>query len=748
MNRKMRLIEKVKEICGSRYRMRISIFFFAVAVLAIGFIDVAVFKGLSDNIREDSDKEIREMLRSMNASYESQIEQYQGQAQLLYRNLNVKSYLVSGGKEDSHINTIYESMRAMAGNVAGISSVILFHKKDVLASYDTGTVTVKAKEEILKKIADTTTDREMFFVWTDERQSRRQMVTFWSDRDYLYGPSSFGVALVVNMDTVQEKVIPQKQNVENPIYILHKDGEMVVSQKDEYRDEIQRIFENTKKKTTEEESFREKIKGEIRTISYVREKDGRFFSMRIQEVSSSQAQMQRALQTIFVSTILGMLLITVVIWVLSGWMYRPLGAIFRNILNLAQTGEKSVSWKDDLLQATDALEDVNQSMSLLKYQIRNNAVVHFLRQYVGSEESDPDIFEFGTCHPDNFILMVLRYSMDNWSKNEAMLAYLKEIPWKQKEGNNGGIQYYRVIKGEVVILIYTEKDSQGSPRSTEQASKILEELISLYNIKGCIGIAGCYESRQLPKAYQAARNLTEYHILSKNIKVMDQEMLKEKKRGPVQEPERERIIQWVKEDVEDELTDCLHRLFENLISFHIREAQKYLKDMISDVIRLSDSFGTEKNERYKMYLEDFLTNQIFIGQVDIEEWMCSLFWQVKNQIKDGRQSSSVRIMGEVVDYIGRNYWDCGLSAESVAERYGLSVSYFSKLFNNYTEKTFPDYISQLRLQKAREMLLEEQHLTIQEIAMQVGFNSSSYFSSAFRKYYGVSPSQIRKIKNK
>ena len=97
-------------------------------------------------------------------------------------------------------------------------------------------------------------------------------------------------------------------------------------------------------------------------------------------------------------------------------------------------------------------------------------------------------------------------------------------------------------------------------------------------------------------------------------------------------------------------------------------------------------------------------------------------------------------------YIEENYDSCGLSVESVAEKYGFSVSYFSKLFNSYTGKTFPDYMNQLRLAKARTLLLECPELTIQEIAGRVGFNSSSYFSAAFRKYYGVTPSQIRKLK--
>jgi len=212
----------------------------------------------------------------------------------------------------------------------------------------------------------------------------------------------------------------------------------------------------------------------------------------------------------------------------------------------------------------------------------------------------------------------------------------------------------------------------------------------------------------------------------------------------VQEPEREKILRYIREDVEENLQACVHRLLINLTFYQIETAQDYLKGLVGEAIRLSESLSGEKNIQSEVYLEDFLNNQIFIGQADIEDWLIQLFVQVRTQLKVGRQSNAFRIMQEVTVYIEEHYGDCGLSAEMVAERFGLSVSYFSKLFNQYTEKTFPDYINQLRLLKAKEMLLEDRNRPISEIAASVGFNSSSYFSAAFRKYFGMSPSQIRK----
>ncbi len=55
---------------------------------------------------------------------------------------------------------------------------------------------------------------------------------------------------------------------------------------------------------------------------------------------------------------------------------------------------------------------------------------------------------------------------------------------------------------------------------------------------------------ELPATYRRAELLTEYYILSRETEVVDERILREKKKGEVQEPEREHILRWVKEDTE------------------------------------------------------------------------------------------------------------------------------------------------------------------------------------------------------
>ena len=109
------------------------------------------------------------------------------------------------------------------------------------------------------------------------------------------------------------------------------------------------------------------------------------------------------------------------------------------------------------------------------------------------------------------------------------------------------------------------------------------------------------------------------------------------------------------------------------------------------------------------------------------------------------QEKTIRMnMLDAVSYIQEHYRDADISVEQVAEKYRISVSYFSKLFNEYVGVTFPEFISDLRLEYAREVLLSNQDISIKKVAEICGYGGTSYFSAQFKKKYNISPSAMRR----
>lgn len=97
----------------------------------------------------------------------------------------------------------------------------------------------------------------------------------------------------------------------------------------------------------------------------------------------------------------------------------------------------------------------------------------------------------------------------------------------------------------------------------------------------------------------------------------------------------------------------------------------------------------------------------------------------------------------VIDYMTTHYNE-PLTAEEMAESANLSYSYFSRIFKQVTERSFSEYLNYIRISESEKLLLTTD-MNITEIAMAVGFSTSSYYIQQFRHYKNLSPKQFKKL---
>lgn len=107
-----------------------------------------------------------------------------------------------------------------------------------------------------------------------------------------------------------------------------------------------------------------------------------------------------------------------------------------------------------------------------------------------------------------------------------------------------------------------------------------------------------------------------------------------------------------------------------------------------------------------------------------------------------RENKHYRTVQESLQYIQTHFKDCTLGAEGIAEQFGYSANYFARLFRSITGFYINDYIRQVRIRKAQE-LLAESDLTVGEIAQAAGFTTSNYFHAIFKKETGMTPAAYR-----
>lgn len=106
-----------------------------------------------------------------------------------------------------------------------------------------------------------------------------------------------------------------------------------------------------------------------------------------------------------------------------------------------------------------------------------------------------------------------------------------------------------------------------------------------------------------------------------------------------------------------------------------------------------------------------------------------------------KQKEYIQKFSDVLDYIDLHYMD-DLSLEDIASATGFSKFHFTRLFKQYTNSTFYDYLSYKRIKVAEELLIEPD-LSITELALQAGFSSISTFNRTFKQQKHCTPSEYR-----
>ncbi|MWC27694.1 response regulator [Paenibacillus sp. MMS18-CY102] len=126
-----------------------------------------------------------------------------------------------------------------------------------------------------------------------------------------------------------------------------------------------------------------------------------------------------------------------------------------------------------------------------------------------------------------------------------------------------------------------------------------------------------------------------------------------------------------------------------------------------------------------------------------EERQRSYVLSALNRIRELREEQTATVMDRAIAYMLERFTE-ELSLEDVAEYVHLNPFYFSKVFKQHVGENFIDYLTGLRIDKAKRLIADKQ-LILKEVCYQVGYKDPNYFSRVFKKVTGVTPSEYRAL---
>lgn len=115
-----------------------------------------------------------------------------------------------------------------------------------------------------------------------------------------------------------------------------------------------------------------------------------------------------------------------------------------------------------------------------------------------------------------------------------------------------------------------------------------------------------------------------------------------------------------------------------------------------------------------------------------------IFGMIKNSLAGGSRSDSIQT---AVEYVKEHYAE-KISLGDMSEKVHMSDKYFCKLFKEVTGETFVGYLTNIRIQAAKDML-EKTDMKTYEVAEKAGFGDYHHFCKTFKKITGKTPTEIR-----
>lgn len=98
---------------------------------------------------------------------------------------------------------------------------------------------------------------------------------------------------------------------------------------------------------------------------------------------------------------------------------------------------------------------------------------------------------------------------------------------------------------------------------------------------------------------------------------------------------------------------------------------------------------------------------------------------------------------KIIMYIRENYHNPDIYLSAISEEFHISLSHLSRTFVRATGMNFNEYMAQLRVEQAKQLMEQQHWLSNQEIAERVGYSDGRYFSQVFKKYCGKTPNEYR-----
>lgn len=454
----------------------------------------------------------------------------------------------------------------------------------------------------------------------------------------------------------------------------------------------------------------------------------------------------------------------VVICILTWYRGHKIDKIMRMLFAVqVKNDEKSNMLKDELSYISESLKKLINNNTDLQDSIKKKEVLtqSLLLQSLlnGTEEKseqelNKNLEEYG-IHLQGKKLLVCAYQLYEKNQETVDIPVVEISIYKQifqKEWNRifTGINYVCDLGITTGVIICTLDENEGisAKRLKESMLRLQNDFKENYGIQVRVAIGTeCSEVSQISRSYDQIYEMLKYGATSDiNILLYGEHMnTGEYYYYPM--PLEERLVNAVRTGNTENLHEQLREVYQvNVLEKSVNSDMMHflVNDMQCTVFRalhsLNDQVEIQEQEIYSELQQLSRETDILVRFNKINR----IFNMICTKVQENNQKANGKQKEMIQNYINENYDNSELSLTKIADDFGYSSTYFSKLFKELFQENFAAYLEKVRIENVCILLGGED--TMLTIAGKTGYNSVYVMRTAFKRVKGLTPNDYRKMK--
>lgn len=705
-------------------------------------------------------------IEKLTGEFDNVIKQFKDTNLYLTQVPDINTFLYSYDIDDYLTLNRADMISRQIRNLNGYIHSVILYNKDLKCTLMSGNLNIDKNQFTGGDLSFPNTNSGLNMVLssvlTDSQNGKKTMKTIsilFNDSDKKNISSNSSIVITIDKNELEKKLLGKIDGI--TIAIDNSGNVIFSSNESEIKDSIsnQVYFSRIISAKNSQGNFKVKINNNNKIISYAKSTQTGFYIINVLDTDYYTNIILKNELTIISISLIILLVFLLVGFFISSNIYSPIKKVTAQF-----SGSKYVDTGDihvtEIATISQVFNNALHHIDELEMKSDDNNIKlkeEFLRRLLRGNSSEEVISNENQNYNfdikfSNLILCCIR--IDNhanmgWNKKLAYESTLRSI-FPEVLNRDFIYEAVNMYEGEFALLINFRNTSENSFNLIVSAMDNLREITrKTLPITLSIGISGVSNSvTECTNCYIKAMELVKHRFILGFDHTIYQRLLEDIISTNVNYPDEmsDRLNKAIRLNKKDEFENILHDIIELLKGYPYSKSISMLFQVITECIKTINQTSQQDSKKYYLGLDDI--NTIFSSLETLEQaedWLKNIFYnyqEMMEKINLLKNDKHYKLVEKMRNYIKENFRDCNMNVESLADMAGYTSYYFSKIFKDITGLAVIDYIRQVRINTAKELLCIDE-VKISDISGIIGFSNPSYFYSIFKKDVGLTPSAYK-----